>query len=77
MTLKELTIALNGKTCFTVKSPYHKNKRLPFRIIGFTEYPIIFVLTQEYKGKVKNDVTSIYNLDTILEWIESGFLKSA
>jgi len=75
MTTQEIVNILKGE--YTLKSPYHKNKRLPFNILGysFDEGRPVIVHTFEYKGWVKHDVDTVYSLKTVLEFIMSGLIK--
>ena len=75
MTTREIIEVLKGE--YTLKSPYHKNKRLPFNILGYScneDYPIM-VHTVEYKGWNKHNVDTNYTLKTVLEFIMSGLIK--
>ena len=60
---------------YTVKSPYHKNKRLPFNIIGTFSEGTVLVETVEYEGSSSINVTSSYRIDDIEARIKEGFLK--
>lgn len=60
---------------YTVKSPYHKNKRLPFNIVGTFSEGTVLVETVEYKGSSSMNVTSSYKIGDIEERIKEGFLK--
>jgi len=65
------------KGLYTFKSPYHKNKRLPFFITGNTyfndEFPVE-VHTIEYRGRQKTDVVTGYSVAAIKHMIENGII---
>ena len=75
MITQEIIEVLKGE--YTFKSPYHKNKRLPFNIIGYSlnEERPVEVETVEYKGWTRSVICSNYTLKTILEFIVSGKMK--
>lgn len=75
MTTPEIINVLKGE--YTFKSPYHKNKRLPFNIIGYSlnEERPVEVETVEYKGWTRSVICSNYTLKTTLEFIVSGKMK--
>lgn len=58
-------------------SPYHeKRKMLPFNVLGpsyNSDYPLS-VYTVEYKGYTKHDHYGNYNIATVQELIDSGFI---
>ena len=62
---------------YEVKSPYHKNKMLPFTITGGIydkEYPIE-VSTVEYKGWTPNYFTTGYTEERIRQMLVAGIIK--
>jgi len=76
MTVQEYIKIVQGD--YTLKSPYHKNKRLPFIITGrqwFTPEHPIEVNTVEYKGWTKHDINTGYSIESIKWLIESGTIK--
>jgi hypothetical protein len=60
---------------YSLKSPYHKNKRLPFSIRRINQNNTAFCETVEYKGWKRFDVSGDWCLDNLKEMIASGFLK--
>lgn len=65
------------KGTYYFKSPYHKNKQLPFVVTGYShssDFPVQ-VLTVEYKGHVALPVESGYSLSSVQDMILRGFLK--
>lgn len=63
---------------YQLKSPYHsKLKLLPFNILGFEpmnkEYPVE-VATVEYRGWTRTERIDYYKLETIEEWLKTGFI---
>jgi hypothetical protein len=65
------------KGLYTFKSPYHKNKRLHFSIVGESfdhDFPIQ-CNTVQYRGWKKEDVSSGYQIDGLLKMINTGYLK--
>jgi hypothetical protein len=75
MTNKERIEAIKGN--YTFKSPYHKNKRLPFTVVGESIYPEfpVDVRTVAYRGWEKENVFTQYTIESIEEKIQSKFLK--
>jgi hypothetical protein len=75
---KKIAQELKGNYQFI--SPYHltSTKMLPFNVLGTVsfnqDYPIE-VYTVEYRGWTKIDHYGNYNIETIKEFIESGFIK--
>lgn len=58
---------------YTFKSPYHKNKRLPFNLLGVSG-DRISVYTVEYKGWTKYDHYGDYTVES-LESLLPSFKK--
>lgn len=61
------------------KSPYHKNKQLPFIVTGRVyreEFPIECIVV-EYRGWKRNTFTTGYKYADVKKMIDSGFLKKA
>ena len=66
----------NHKGNYSFKSPYHKNKRLPFNIIGRSyddNFPIQ-VNTVSYRGWTKECISTGYTIESILDKINSKHL---
>lgn len=61
---------------YTLKSPYHKRKRLPFNVIScFIDREFNMVVeTVEYKGKTRHEIKTNYTSKSIREMIEKGIL---
>lgn len=61
---------------YTFKSPYHKNKRLPFTIISVNRFRdnTAEVQTVEYKGWKAEYIHDYWDLKSVLKMISTGFL---
>ena len=62
---------------YKFKSPYHKNKWLPFEVVGDSfskEFPLI-CRTVEYKGRKKIKIKSEWTLQSVTDMVKTGKLK--
>lgn len=59
---------------YSFKSPYHKNKRLPFFVIRINS-DTVFCETVEYKGHHKKHISGNWSLNHIKAMVNSGFLR--
>lgn len=59
---------------YTFKSPYHKNKRLPFRVFSISNGQATCE-TVEYRGWTKNIVNGKWPLEEIYRLINTGYLR--
>jgi len=60
---------------YELKSPYHKNKMLPFNVM-YKNYDDTFeVYTEEYKGWTCSPVNTQYTEESIKSLINKGIIK--
>jgi hypothetical protein len=78
MNYQEQTECINSiKGTYHHKSPYHKNKKLPFIITGgffSNDYPVECIVI-EYKGWSKNTILTGYTIESIRDKLSSGRFK--